>query len=268
MEAQYFEKEARTENPVIKILMIVGIVFLVVLTVYVFFAISNTSKATKYLGASSGNNTIIISETARSTVEPKYVALVKFTMITEATTLDMALTNNQQKVELVKAFFKNQYINDTDMRRIDFNVYPQYEWQTKGVDLTVYPLGKRVIVGYQAVESLEVKMIDQTQIGNNIQTAIVRGASQVSGLTFIISNEEELKKDAKEKATANAQTKAAEIAKNLKVGLGKVVGYTESYSSPVYNSTGAATTGTGNNMQIIVGENKVEVTVNVSYEIK
>ena len=267
MEAQYFEKEAKNENPIVKILMVVGIVFLLVLMIYIFFAIQNTSTATKYLGASSGQNTIDVSETGTVYAVPD-VALVTFTTITEATTIDAALTNNQEKTNRILDFLKRQLINDTDMKTVDFNVYPQYEWQTKGVDLTVYPLGKRVIVGYEAVESVEVTMRDSGQIGRNIQGSLEAGASQVSGLTFIISNEDALKKQAREQAITNAQAKATEIAKNLKVKLGNPVSFTESYSSPVYDSKGTATSGSGSSLQIVVGENKIEVTANISYEIK
>jgi hypothetical protein len=267
MEAQYFEKEAKAENPIIKILMIMGIVFLLVLTIYTLFAIQNTSKSTKYLGSSSGDNTINVSETGTVYAVPD-VALVTFTTITEATTIDSALTNNSDKVNAIIDFLKRQQVQEADMKTLDFNIYPQYEWQTKGVDLTVYPLGKRVIVGYEAVESVEVTMRDNDQIGRNIQGSLEAGASQVSGLTFIISKENELKKQAREQAITNAKAKGEEIAKNLKVTLGEPVSFTESYSTPVYSSTAAATSGSGSNMQIVVGENKIQVTVNVSYEIK
>lgn len=267
MEAQYFEKEARTENPMIKTLMIVGIIFLLVLTIYTIFGIQYTSKTTQYIGSSTGENTINVSETGTVYAVPD-VALVTFTTMTDATTINAALTNNQEKTNRILDFLKRQDVADSDVKTVDFNIYPQYEWQTKGVDLTVYPLGKRVIVGYEAIESVEVTMRDTEQIGRNIQGSLDAGASQVSGLTFIISNEEALKKQAREQAVASAQAKATEIAKNLKVGLGSPVSFTESYYSPVYNSKGTATSGTGSNFQIVVGENKIEVTVNISYDIK
>ena len=267
MEAQYFEKEAKSENPLIKILMIMGTIFLLVLIVYYLFAIQNTSTETKYFGSTSGNNTINISETATS-YDVKSVALVTFTAITEATTIDAALTNNQTKIDRVTDFLIRLNVKKEDMKEVDFNVYPQYEWQTKGVDLTIYPLGKRVIVGYEAVKSIEVMVRDNEQIGRSIQGSLDAGASQVSGLTFIISNEEELKAKVRDEAIAKAETKAKEIAKKLKVILGDPVSYTESYTTPIYNSKVTATSGSGNNMQIVVGENKIQATVNVSYEIK
>ncbi|MDD4531535.1 MAG: SIMPL domain-containing protein [Candidatus Pacebacteria bacterium] len=267
MEAQYFEKEARNENPIIKILMIVGIVFLVLLMIYTVFAIQKTAKETTYIGASGNQSTINISETGTVYSVPD-VAVVTFTAITQESTINEALRKNNDKANGIIDFLKRQGILESDMKIVDFNIYPQYEWQTKGVDLTVYPLGKRVITAYQAVESVEVKMRDTDLIGRNIQGSLEAGASQVSGLQFMIDKQDDLKKQARETALANAQTKAQEIAKKMGVRLGKAVGYTESVYAPVFSATDKATAGTGSNFQIVVGENKIEVTVNVSYEIK
>lgn len=266
MEAQYFEKEARTENPVIKILMIVGIALLALLVIYTVFAIQKTAKETKYIGSGTSENTINISETGTVYAVPD-VALVTFTAITQESTINEALQKNNDKANGIIDFLKRQGINDADMKIVDFNIYPQYEWQTKGVDLTVYPLGKRVITAYQAVESVEAKMRDTDLIGRNIQGSLEAGASQVSGLQFTIDKEEEFKKQARQIAMTNALAKAEEIADGMGVRLGDPVSFTESYYSPTYSATEKATAGTGSNMQIVVGENKIEVTVNVSYEI-
>ncbi|MFA5169230.1 MAG: SIMPL domain-containing protein [Candidatus Paceibacterota bacterium] len=267
MEAQYFEKEARTENPVIKILMIVGIVFLALLIIYTVFAIQKTAKETQYIGATGDQNTINISETGTVYAVPD-IALVTFTAITQESTINQALQKNNDKANGIIDFLKRQGINDADMKIVDFNIYPQYEWQTKGVDLTIYPLGKRVITAYQAVESVEVKMRDTDLIGRNIQGSLEAGASQVSGLQFTIDKEEDFKKQARQIAMTNAKAKAQEIADGMGVRLGEPVSFTESYYAPSFSATDKATAGTGSNMQIVVGENKIEVTVNVSYEIQ
>jgi len=267
MEAQYFEKEARTENPVIKILMIVGIVFLALLIIYTVFAIQKTAKETQYVGANGNQNTINISETGTVYAVPD-IALVTFTAITQESTINQALQKNNDKANGIIDFLKRQGINDADMKIVDFNIYPQYEWQTKGVDLTIYPLGKRVITAYQAVESVEAKMRDTDLIGRNIQGSLEAGASQVSGLQFTIDKEEDFKKQARQIAMTNAKAKAQEIADGMGVRLGEPVSFTESYYAPSFSATDKATAGTGSNMQIVVGENKIEVTVNVSYEIQ
>ena len=266
MEAQYFEKETRSENPIMKVLMIVGIVLLVTLIIYTVFAIQNTAKETKYIGATGSQNTINISETGTVYAVPD-VALVTFSTITQESTIDNALQKNSDKTNGIIDFLKRQGIQETDIKVVDFNIYPQYEWQTKGVDLTVYPMGKRVIVAYQAVESVEVKMRQTDLIGRNIQGSVEAGASQVSGLKFVIDKEDNLKKQAREQAITNAKAKAQEIAQKMGVRLGNPVSFTESYYAPVFSAADKATAGTGSNLQIVVGENKIEVTVNVSYEI-
>jgi uncharacterized protein YggE len=112
MEAQFFEKEAKGENPLIKILMIMGMVFLFILTIFIFFAIQNTAKETKYIGSTTGENTINISETGTVYAVPD-VSLVTFTTITEATTINTALTNNEEKTNRVIDFLKRQQIRKT-----------------------------------------------------------------------------------------------------------------------------------------------------------
>jgi len=267
MEAQYFEKETRSENPIMKILMIAGIVLLVMLVIYTAFAIQNTAKNTQYIGSNGTQNTINVSETGTVYAVPD-TAVVTFSTITQESTIDNALQKNSDKTNSIIDFLKRQGVQATDIKIVDFNIYPQYEWQTKGVDLTVYPTGKRVIVAYQAVESVEVKMRETDLIGRNIQGSVEAGASQVSGLKFMIDKENDFKEQAREQAIAAALTKAQATAKKMGVRLGSPVSFTESSFVPVYSATDKSTVGTGSNMQIVVGENAIQVTVNISYEIQ
>ncbi len=267
MEAQYFESDPKNDNIILKILMVIGIIFLLVLTFYAFVGIQKTSKETKYIGTNNNlQDTINISETGTVYAAPD-TAEVTFTTITQNNNIAQALTNNANATNSILDFLKRQGVADADMQTVDFNVYPQYQWQTKGLDLTVYPLGKRVIINYQATQSVTVKIRNNDQIGNVIQGAVTAGASQVSDLTFIVGKEDDYKQQARDLAVAQAKTKAEAIAKSLGVKLGNVVSYTESYYTPIY-TTKAVTTGTGSNLQISVGENKIQSTVNISYEIK
>ncbi len=267
MEAQYFESDPKNDNIILKILMVIGIIFLLVLTFYAFVGIQKTSKETKYIGASTNSqNTINISETGTVYAVPD-TAEVTFTTITQNTNIADALRNNSNSTNSILDFLKRQGVADADMQTVDFNIYPQYQWQTKGIDLTLYPLGKRVITSYQATQSVQVNIRNNDQIGNVIQGAITAGASQVSGLTFIVGKEDDYKQQARDLAITQAKARATAIAKSLGVKLGNVVSYTESYYAPVY-ATSAVTTGTGSNLQISVGENKIQATVNISYQIQ
>jgi uncharacterized protein len=267
MEAQYFDSEPKNENIIPKILMIVGIIFLLVLIIYTFVAMQNTSKQTKYIGTSSNStNTINISETASVYAVPDS-AKVAFTVIAKGTSISDVMTTSTNQANSVLDFLKRQNIDTADMQTTDFNVYPVYSWQTTGIDTSIYPLGKRVITSYQATKTIMVNIKDTSQVGNIIQGGITAGASQVSNLGLAVYDESTYKEQARDLAISAAKTKATAIAKSLGVSLGDATGYTESYVT-AYDSAATATSGTGASLLINVGESKIQATVNISYQIQ
>jgi uncharacterized protein len=268
MEAQYFESEPKGDNVILKILMVVAIIFILVLMIYTFVAIQNKSKETKYIGisSSSSNNTINVSETSVAYAVPNE-ATMTFTTISKGSSINDVLTLSNNSANSVLDFLKRQGITGSDAQISDFNIYPQYQWQTANLDTSVYPIGKRIVSAYQATQSIKVNVKDTTQTGNIIQGALAAGASQVSSITLVVADEESYKQQARDAAIVLAKARATEIAKGLGVKLGDAVGYTESYVS-AYDNSSAATTGTGTALQISTGESKIQATVNISYQIK
>lgn len=267
METQYFEKEARSGNPLVKILTVVAIIFLLILTVYLVFAIPNLSKETSYISGGSQNNDLInVSGVGIVSAVPN-VASVLVTTITEGDTISSTLSSNKEKTNSVIDFIKKSGVSEEDINIVDYNIYPKYEWQIKGVSTTTYPLGKRVIVGYKAVESIEVIMKDNEQIGKILQGSIDSGASQISDLKFLINDEDLLKSQARSLAIKNAEEKAKEIALSLGLELGSPKNFSEEYkiSEPTNDNL---IIGSGESATINVENNKVEVIVNISYEVK
>jgi len=267
MESQYFEKEAKMDNPLNKVLTIALIVLIFIGVIYLFFGIQNLSKETKYIGVEPSNNTIEVDGRGVVYTVPD-TAIISFSAITEEQTINLALSKNKEKINRVIDFLKRQGVKEEHIKTLDFNVYPKYQWQTTGVDLSVYPNGRRVIVGYEAVESLEVLIEDSDNIGRIIQGSIDAGASQVSNLKFIIKDEELIKEEARKLAIEDAKKKASEIAKLLNVKIGNASGFSEEYDVPKFLLSDGSTTGSGANMEIVVRENKVEARVNVLYDIK
>jgi len=267
MESQYFEKETKTDNPLNKALTIALIILIFIGIIYLFFGIQNLSKETKYIGLESKNNTIEVVGSGVVYTVPD-TAVASFSAITEEQTINLALSKNKEKINRVIDFLKRQAVSEEDIKNLDFNVYPKYQWQTTGVDLSIYPNGRRVIVGYEAVESLEVIIRNSDNIGRIIQGSIDAGASQVSNLKFIINDEEAIKEEARKIAIEDAKKKASEIATLLGIRIGDASGFTEEYDIPKFLLSDGSTTGSGANMEIVVRENKIEARVNVLYDIK
>ncbi len=244
----------------INALLILVSVLLVVLIVSLAIDIGDKITATE--------NTISVSGTGEVYAAPD-LALTSFSVVTEAKTVNEALSENTEKMNAVIAFVKGEGVTDKDVKTTGFNIYPRYEWYEPGTCLIPCPSGRRVLVGYEVYQALQVKIRDLAKVGDIIQGATGEGANQVSDLQFTIEDEDDLKNQAREAAVEEAKAKAKVLADQLDMSLGKVVGFSEGGVVPRYDYAAVpeAMGGGGGEMQIETGENKVTVTVTVTYEI-
>ena len=150
------------------------------------------------------------------------------------------------------------------MKTASFNISPRYEWQKDEE--------KRILAGYEIYQSLQVIIRSLEKVGSVIQSATEMGANDVSGLQFTVENEDELKSQARKQAIDEAKAKAKELASQLGVNLRKITNFSESGVWPIpYLSLGMeklAAVGGGDTPQIQTGENKIEVTITITYEIR
>lgn len=214
-------------------------------------------------------NTISVSETGEIYAKPD-LALTTFSVITEAKTVAQAVSENTKKMNAVIDFVKGRGVEEKDLKTTSFNIYPRYEYQKVETEIYPYPPGKRVLVGYEVTQSLEVKIRDMEKIGDIIEGATEAGANQVGDLQFTIDKEDELKKEAREQAIEKAKTKAKELVSQLGVKLVRIINFSESSVVPIPTPyfLEKAAGGGAEAPQIETGENKIEVTVTITYEIK
>jgi len=245
------------------LLVILG-VFLISLIVSKAIDIQNKLQETE--------NTISVTETGEVYAKPD-LAIVDFSVVTQKKTVEEALSENAESMNAVIDSIKNQGVEDKDVKTISFNIYPRYEYQRVETEIYPYPPGKRVLVGYEVTQSLEVKIRDMTKIGDIIQGATDAGANQVGDLQLTIDKQDELKKQAREEAIKKAKVKTQELASQLGIKLIRIANFSEGVSMPRYYDyvlkEMAAVGGAGETApQIETGENKIEVTVTITYEIK
>ena len=130
-----------------------------------------------------------------------------------------------------------------------------------------------MLVGYEVTQSLEVKIRDMAKIGDILQGATDAGANQVGDLQLTVDKQDELKKQAREEAIKKAKARAQELASQLGIKLVRIVNFSEGVSVPYYYDYAlkeAAGMGgeTAPSPQIETGENKISVTVTITYEIR
>ncbi len=239
---------------------LVGILTLFLIAIIVSTALDIQSKWTET------ENMITVSDTGTVYAKPD-LGLITATVVTEAKTVAEAMSMNTKKMNAVIAAVKDQGVEEKDLKTTSFNIYPRYEWHEKSV---YYPTGERVLVGYEVRQSLQVKIRDLTKIGSIIQAATDSGANQMSDLKLTIDNQDALKAQAREEAITKAKIKAEKLAEQLGVKLVGISSFSESEEVPrfVGKETAEGLGGAGGGPTIETGENKIEVTVHITYKIK
>ncbi len=241
--------------------------FLVVLIFFIAVSAYNEVKKSSYIGPDEGSrNTLSAEGTGRIYAKPD-LALINFSVITEGKTVGDAISENSKKMNAVSAALKESGVEEKDIKTAGFNLYPRYEYRSSGV----YSSGQRILAGYEARQSLEVKIRELDQIGAIIGQATEKGANQVGELSFTIDDQDLLKSQARKEAVKEAKGKAEAIAGSLGVDLVKVVSYNENSVIPSYYRSSMEGLGIGgagaSEPQIETGQNKIEVSVNIVYEI-
>ena len=270
MDKQVFEHLKGKKKRLLFLLMSALTIFLIVVTVSTVVDIQNKIKEGRYIGQEiETKNTISVSGKGEIYAKPD-LAITTFSVVNEAKTVSEAMAENTKKMNAVIAFAKEQGVEEKDLKTTSFNIYPRYEWQGR-TGLPPYPEGKRVLVGYEVQQSLQVKIRDMTKIGEIIEGATDAGANQVGNLQFTIDDQDELKKQARAEAIDTAKEKATEIASQLGIRLVRITNFSESAVFPRYYGFEAMAMedagGAGPAPEIETGENKIEVTVAITYEI-
>lgn len=244
--------------------------FLVILGIFLITLIISKAIDIKDKIQTTGN-TITVSDTGEVYAKPD-LALTTFSVVIEAKTVAEAVSQNTKDMNGVIDFAKKQGVEAKDLKTTSFNISPRYEWREEKCAAYPCPTGKRILVGYEVQQSLHVKIRDMAKIGQIIEGATEFGANQVGDLQFTIGKEDELKKEARAQAIEKAKTKAKELARELGVKLVRIINFYESGATPVpyYGlEKMAVPLGAGaETPQVETGENKIEVTVSITYEIR
>ncbi len=208
------------------------------------------------------------------------IATVYFTINKDAKTVKEAQQLVAEVEKKTLDFIKQSGVEEKDIKATDASFSPKYEYKYDSVR-TMMPCtpyncppqpGKSVIVGYTASESITVKIRNTDDAGKIIEGLGALGVTNLSGPNFAIDKEDELKAEARRKAIADAKTKAKSLAKDLGVGLGDIVSFSESgnympYYGKMMMGASEDSAATPAPAQLPKGENTISSDVTITYEI-
>lgn len=188
-----------------------------------------------------------------------------------------AQTKSAEAINGILAYLTEAGVEDKDVKTTNYNLYPTYNYGEDRVCAwgQYCPPIDPVIDGYEVSQTVTVKVRDLDKSGDLISGVGGKGATDISGLSFTIDDESELKAEAREKAIVEAKEKAKELAKDLDVRIVRMVGFyeEENYPMPYYGGYGGAEMAMskdsmGSAPGMPTGENTIKSTVNITYEIK
>ncbi|MEK7069358.1 MAG: SIMPL domain-containing protein [Patescibacteria group bacterium] len=261
-----------------KNLYLVILTFFIILSLFLVARFFSEVRSYGMMGSREAN-VITVSGHGEVQAVPD-IANVYFTISKDAKTVkeaqDMVAKIEKSSID----FLKGVGVGEKDIKADNSSFYPKYEYKydTKiMMPCTQYGCppqgGNNVIVGYTASESITVKVRNTDEVGKIMQGLGTLEVSQLSGPAFAIDNEDALKAEARKKAIEEAKGKAAVLAKDLGVRLGRVANFSEGGNYPVpmmYGKTAMMDSATRESApaQIPKGENTISSDVTITYEIR
>jgi len=176
---------------------------------------------------------------------------------------DRAVTENTERMSAVMGALKEMKIEDKDIQTTSYSMWLEEERDKEG-NLTG-------VSRYHVVNELRVKVRDMAKVGQLLQQALKAGANSVGGISFSVDDPSALRKEARDKAIADAKAKAEQLATGFGAKVGKVHQVSEygGYEPDVRMAVKSESYGVGGGSEVPVsgGELSVTVQVQVSFDI-
>ncbi|RPI82986.1 MAG: DUF541 domain-containing protein [Chloroflexi bacterium] len=163
---------------------------------------------------------VTVSGTGTAQASPD-VAFVTVGVQTEAEEASAALAQNNEQMDQLIAALTEAGIAREDIQTQFFQLYPQYQGPTT-------PEGQPELSGYVAVNTVQVRVENLSELGNLLDIAVEAGGNLIQNVRFEISDQDALLEQAREEAFNNARSKAEQLAGLAGSELGSVISINES----------------------------------------
>ncbi len=217
----------------------------------------------------------VISFSAQGKVFAKPdIARLTFSVITQKEKAEEAQKENDQKIKTLVDFVKSEGIEDKDIKTINYSLNPQYDYSWCRKDTKDFNSCPPKIIGYQLDQTIEIKIRDFDKINSLVGQLSLKGANEISDISFEIDDQEDYKNLARVEAFNKIKNRVKLFEVETGVKIGKIIsiseegGYVPLYRSAVKEanlSMGAASTPVS---AIEPGTNEITVNLIVNYALK
>jgi uncharacterized protein YggE len=196
------------------------------------------------------------------------VANLSLGITAKADTVAQAQSQASEAMNKVMKALTDNGVASKDIKTQQFNISKVTRWDDKNQ--------QEVVLGYQVTNTVTAKVRDIPKTGTVIDAVAVAGGdlTRIDSISFSIDNPTPYQQQAREKAMADAKSKAEQMAKLAGVSLGKPTYISESsyipgpiYRADLVKAEGAPVPAPAPT-PISAGEQQVTVTVQIVYNIK
>jgi uncharacterized protein len=209
-----------------------------------------------------GGTRLDVSATGEVTRVPD-VAIISAGVVTRSATATAAIQENATRMERVRAALRRAGIADRDIQTSNISLNPEYRYGENQPPQ---------LVGYTAQNSVSVRFRDIRNTGRILDALVAQGANQIHGPSLTIDQPEAALDEARTRAIAVGRARADLYARALGMRVVRLLSVSEGggYAVPppmpgvvMMEARGAAA-----DTKIDPGEQKLEVTLSMSFELR
>ena len=211
-------------------------------------------------GTASPQGTLLSVSAEASAHRVPDVATLSTGVVTQAADANAAMRTNAQQMDKVMAAIRAAGIAERDVQTSGINLNPQYKYVENAPPS---------IVGYQASNTVNVKVRDLSKLGKVLDAFVEQGANQINGPSFEVDKPDEAYDEARIAAIKKAQARAQTYAKALGLNVRRIVSISEGggFQQPRPMMAMREMAMDAESTPVAPGENTLSVNLDVVFEL-
>lgn len=189
------------------------------------------------------------------------VATISTGVVTQAADANAAMRANATQMDKVMAAIRAAGIGERDIQTSGISLNPNYKYAENQPP---------TIIGYQANNTVNVKVRDLSKLGKVLDTFVAQGANQVNGPNFEVDKPDEAYDEARITAIKKAQARAQTYAGALGLKVRRMVSISEggaSFPRPMPMLRAMAADSMQKETSVAPGESTLSVSIDVVFEL-
>lgn len=218
-------------------------------------------------------NQVSIVGQGKVSYQPDIAMIALGVQIDKAAKADEALNQLNGKIKNIVSAINGAGVASEDIVTQNYSLSSQYDYADNISTLSGYNANQQIVVKVREIRN------NPDKVSQVIAAATKAGINQVLGISFDVSNLEDLKQEARTEAIADANAKAGKLAGAAGVELGKIVGWWENYvQGPGVNNNSyyggsdkgglGGAGGSSASATIPTGSQEIIMEMNLSYKLK